>query len=62
MVTHDPVAASYSGRVVFLADGALAGRLDRPDPNTVAERMVELTAGRPGPGRRANGRGDGWAA
>jgi putative ABC transport system ATP-binding protein len=51
MVTHDPVAASYADRVVFLADGAVAGRLDRPDPNTVAERMVELTAGRrPGQG------------
>jgi putative ABC transport system ATP-binding protein len=56
MVTHDPVAASYADRVVFLADGALAGRLDRPEPNTVAERMVELTAGRRG------GLGDGRAA
>jgi putative ABC transport system ATP-binding protein len=45
MVTHDPVAASYADRVVFLADGSLAGRLDRPDPTTVADRMVELTAG-----------------
>jgi putative ABC transport system ATP-binding protein len=45
MVTHDPVAASYADRVLFLADGALAGRLDRPDPASVADRMVELTAG-----------------
>jgi putative ABC transport system ATP-binding protein len=44
MVTHDPVAASHADRVLFLADGALAGRLDRPDPTTVADRMVELTA------------------
>jgi putative ABC transport system ATP-binding protein len=47
MVTHDPVAASYADHVVFLADGALAGRLDRPDPSTVADRMVELTARSP---------------
>jgi putative ABC transport system ATP-binding protein len=43
MVTHDPVAASYADHVVFLADGSLAGRLDRPNPTTVADRMVELT-------------------
>ena len=30
MVTHDPVAASYAGRVVFLADGQFAGELARP--------------------------------
>jgi putative ABC transport system ATP-binding protein len=42
MVTHDPVAAAHADRVLFLADGALAGALDRPDPQTVAERMVRL--------------------
>ncbi|MBY8880778.1 ABC transporter ATP-binding protein [Actinacidiphila acidipaludis] len=51
MVTHDPVAASYADRVVFLADGALAGELTRPDPTTVADRMVALTASTAGPGR-----------
>ena len=30
MVTHDPVAASYADRVVFLADGQVAGELTRP--------------------------------
>jgi putative ABC transport system ATP-binding protein len=45
MVTHDPVAASYADRVVFLADGAVAGRLDRPDATTVADRVVALTTG-----------------
>jgi putative ABC transport system ATP-binding protein len=54
MVTHDPVAASYADRVVFLADGALARWLDRPDPTAVAERMVELTAG--SRGERGEGR------
>jgi putative ABC transport system ATP-binding protein len=44
MVTHDPVAASYADRVLFLADGALAGELHRPDPTAVADRMVALTS------------------
>ncbi len=44
MVTHDPVAASFADRVVFLADGAFADELYRPDPKTVADRMVSLTA------------------
>ncbi|WP_372404254.1 ABC transporter ATP-binding protein [Streptomyces luteireticuli] len=44
MVTHDPVAASHSDRVLFLADGLLAGELTRPDPQSVADRMVALTA------------------
>jgi putative ABC transport system ATP-binding protein len=50
MVTHDPVAASYADRVLFLADGAFAGELVGPDPTTVADRMVALTARRPGGG------------
>ncbi|MFG2227759.1 ABC transporter ATP-binding protein [Streptomyces sp. NPDC048644] len=44
MVTHDPVAASHADRVLFLADGNLAGELLRPHPQTVADRMVALTA------------------
>ncbi|MFC9328519.1 ABC transporter ATP-binding protein [Kitasatospora sp. NPDC057015] len=55
MVTHDPVAASHADRVLFLAEGALAGELVRPDPQAVAERMVTLTA-------RAAGRRTGVAA
>src|SRR5215813_6656559 len=42
MVTHDPVAASYSDRVVFLADGAVVGELDRPTPQPVLDRMKTL--------------------
>jgi putative ABC transport system ATP-binding protein len=42
MVTHDPVAASYADRVVFLAGGRLAGRLHAPTPEAVAARMVAL--------------------
>ncbi|WP_071803075.1 ABC transporter ATP-binding protein [Couchioplanes caeruleus] len=42
MVTHDPVAASYADSVVFLADGRLAGELNRPTPEQVASRMTHL--------------------
>jgi len=42
MVTHDPVSASFAHQVVFLADGRLAGSLDSPTPETVAERMTHL--------------------
>jgi len=45
MVTHDPVAASYSRRVVFLADGRVVGDLDQPTPEGVLDRMRAL--GRP---------------
>ncbi|MBM7773187.1 putative ABC transport system ATP-binding protein [Actinokineospora baliensis] len=42
MVTHDPVAASYAHRALFLADGRLAGSLERPSAAAVAERMTHL--------------------
>jgi putative ABC transport system ATP-binding protein len=44
MVTHDPVAASYADRVLFLADGNFVGSLERPTPDGVAERMTHLGA------------------
>jgi putative ABC transport system ATP-binding protein len=44
MVTHDPVAASYADKVVFLADGRLVGELARPSAESVAERMTHLGA------------------
>jgi putative ABC transport system ATP-binding protein len=47
MVTHDPVAASYSQRVVFLADGQVVGSLERPTPDTVLDRMRALGEPRP---------------
>jgi putative ABC transport system ATP-binding protein len=47
MVTHDPVAAGYTDRVVFLADGRLAGELRDPTRETVLERMAAHEAGRP---------------
>jgi putative ABC transport system ATP-binding protein len=39
MVTHDPVAASYSDRVVFLADGMLAGELAAPTQQSVLDYL-----------------------
>jgi putative ABC transport system ATP-binding protein len=42
MVTHDPVAASYADRVVLLADGQLAGMLEAPDADEVAEHLAHL--------------------
>lgn len=42
MVTHDPVAASYSDRVVFLADGVIVGELGQPTPQSVLDRMKKL--------------------
>ena len=42
MVTHDPVAAAYADRVVFLADGRFVGELLDPTVAAVAERMTRL--------------------
>ncbi|MFI6350650.1 ABC transporter ATP-binding protein [Streptomyces sp. NPDC050560] len=44
MVTHDPVAASYADRVVFLADGRFVGDFYNPTAEAVAERMTRLGA------------------
>jgi putative ABC transport system ATP-binding protein len=42
MVTHDPVAAGYADRVVFLADGRVAGELPEPTAEGVLEAMKRL--------------------
>jgi putative ABC transport system ATP-binding protein len=42
MVTHDPVAASYADRVVFLADGRIVDELLDPTRDTVLETMKRL--------------------
>jgi putative ABC transport system ATP-binding protein len=42
MVTHDPVAASYADRVVFLADGRIVDELLDPTPELVLERMTRI--------------------
>jgi putative ABC transport system ATP-binding protein len=40
MVTHDPVAASYADRVVFLADGRIVDEIDAPTADRVLQRMT----------------------
>jgi putative ABC transport system ATP-binding protein len=42
MVTHDPQAAAYADRVILLADGRLAGMLDAPTADQVAEHLAHL--------------------
>lgn len=42
MVTHDPVAASYADRVVFLADGKIVDEVDNPTADLVLDRMKRL--------------------
>jgi putative ABC transport system ATP-binding protein len=42
MVTHDPVAAAHADRVILLADGALAGTLEAPSADEVAEQLAHL--------------------
>jgi putative ABC transport system ATP-binding protein len=45
MVTHDPVAATYADRVVFLTDGRIVDELTSPTVDAVLGRMRDLDAG-----------------
>ena len=42
MVTHDPAAAAYADRALFLADGRIVDDVDRPTADTVLDRMRRL--------------------
>ncbi len=42
MVTHDPVAAAYADRAVFLADGRIVDDLDAPTADSVLDRIRTL--------------------
>ncbi len=42
MVTHDPAAASYAQRVVFLADGRIVDELAAPTPERVLDHLKRL--------------------
>ncbi|QDY80968.1 ABC transporter ATP-binding protein [Streptomyces qinzhouensis] len=44
MVTHDPVAASYADRVVFLADGRIVDEMLNPSADGVLDRMKAFDA------------------
>ncbi|MFD4368305.1 ABC transporter ATP-binding protein [Rhodococcus sp. NPDC058521] len=42
MVTHDPVAASYADRILFLADGRLVNEMHRATPEQIASYMLGM--------------------
>ncbi|MCT4356525.1 ABC transporter ATP-binding protein [Streptomyces sp. Je 1-79] len=44
MVTHDPVAASYADRVIFLADGRIVDEMISPTADGVLDRMKAFDA------------------
>jgi len=44
IVTHDPVAAAYTDRVVFLADGRIVEELRNPTRDEVLEVMARMAA------------------
>src|SRR4051812_41487288 len=44
MVTHDPTAATYADRVILLADGQIAGTLERSAVDEVADALAHLGA------------------
>jgi putative ABC transport system ATP-binding protein len=44
MVTHDPVAASYADRVLFLSDGRVVDEMQDPTADSVLERMKAFDA------------------
>ena len=42
MVTHDPNAASYADRVIFLVDGKIVDEIISPDPDLILDHMKRL--------------------
>jgi len=42
MVTHDPVGASRSERVIFLVDGKVVDEMPKPTPDKILDRMKEF--------------------
>ncbi len=44
MVTHDPTAASYADRVIFLADGHIVDEMHAPSADEVLDYMKNLGA------------------
>jgi putative ABC transport system ATP-binding protein len=44
MVTHDPIAAAYTDRVLFLADGRVVDEVREPEQEQVLEIMTRMVA------------------
>ena len=42
MVTHDPYAAAYADRVVFLADGKIVHDMSAPTADAIIDRMKQI--------------------
>jgi putative ABC transport system ATP-binding protein len=42
MVTHDPNAAAYADRVVFLADGKIVNDMSEPTVDKIVDRMKQI--------------------
>jgi putative ABC transport system ATP-binding protein len=42
MVTHDPIAASYADRIVFLADGRVVDERTRSTPEEISAYMLGM--------------------
>jgi putative ABC transport system ATP-binding protein len=42
MVTHDPTAAAYADRVIFLADGKIVDEIREPTAQTILDKMHGL--------------------
>ncbi|MCO5314071.1 MAG: ABC transporter ATP-binding protein [Microthrixaceae bacterium] len=42
IVTHDPVAASYTDRVVFMADGRIVDSIESPTTESVIDHMLQF--------------------
>jgi putative ABC transport system ATP-binding protein len=44
MVTHDPIAAGYADRAIFLSDGRAVDEIHNPTPQAVLDRIKSLEA------------------
>jgi len=44
MVTHDPIAASYADRILFLADGKVVADRERSTPEEISSFMLGIEA------------------
>jgi putative ABC transport system ATP-binding protein len=42
MVTHEPSAAAYADRVLFLADGRIVDQMDGPTEESVLDKLKSL--------------------
>ncbi|WP_378148550.1 ABC transporter ATP-binding protein [Cnuibacter sp. UC19_7] len=42
MVTHDPIAASFADRVLFLADGRIVGDIPQSSPEEISSIMLRM--------------------